>query len=219
MPHNSRNCLDSNLEFGMRNGEFGMKNIPNSEFRTPNFAVSAWFVACCVSLVTGLTGCESFQRKFTRKPTTPGVKPSPVLYFEDYSQSMTPVDRYRKHYIIFEYWNGELIGAFGENNLNPKRLKRSSKDALDELRTMRRLLADDFGTGLDLLIDERASVDRQIQQDGVPASRASAVVRVLESQISRIHHEFYWRGIEEHLKPRAQGPAAAVSTGSDARTP
>jgi len=219
MPHNSRNYLDSNLEFGMRNGEFGMKNIPNSEFRTPNFAVSAWFVACCVLLVTGLTGCESFQRKFTRKPTTPGVKPSPVLHFEDYSQSMTPVDRYRKHYIIFEYWNGELIGALGESNPNPKRLKRASKDALEELRTMRRLVADHLGAGLEPLIDERASVDRQIQQDGVSASRLSVVARALESQMRRIHREFYWRNIEEHLKPQAQGPAAAASTGSDARTP
>ncbi len=164
-------------------------------------------------------GCESFQRKFVRKSATPKSAPSPIISFEDYSQSMTPVDRYRKHYIIFEYWNGELIGAINQSNPNPKRLKRASKDALDELRTMRRLVADEFGAGLDPLIDERASLDRQIQQDSAPASRASSMVRTLESQMSRIHHEFYWRNIEEHLKPKAQSPAVGASAGSDARTP
>src|SRR3989338_2542689 len=44
-----------------------MKITPNSEFRTPNCAVSAWFVACCLSLVAAV-GCG---KPMSQKPSAP----------------------------------------------------------------------------------------------------------------------------------------------------
>jgi len=54
-------------ELGIRNVEFGMKNIPNFGLRTPNSAVSAWLVACCLSLVAA-GGCS--------KPVSKTVPPT-----------------------------------------------------------------------------------------------------------------------------------------------
>src|SRR3989338_4315802 len=44
-----------------------MKITPNSEFRTPNCAVSAWFVACCLCLVAAV-GCG---KPMSQKPSSP----------------------------------------------------------------------------------------------------------------------------------------------------
>jgi hypothetical protein len=54
---------------------------------------------------------------------------------------------------------------------------------------------------LDPIIEERESLDRQIQQEAVSASRAPAVVRILQAHMDRIHRDFFWRDVENHLKP------------------
>src|SRR3989338_3549725 len=132
----------------MRNGEFGMKKIPHSALHTPHCAVSVWIVACCLSLVAALTGCESLQRKLTRKKK-PQPPPAPVTVFQDYSAAMTPLDRYQKHYAIFDYWNAGLLAALEARPLNPKRVTLASTAALGELETMRTLLTESAAARLD----------------------------------------------------------------------
>jgi len=153
---------------------------------------------CLLLAVT--TGCESFQRKFTRKPKHPPPLPSPIITFQDYTRAMTPLDRYRKHYLIFDYWNDELLDALTGNTPNLKRLKRASTEALGELETMRELVADDRAASLEPLIEERAKIDRQLQHGTLSLSQTSAVSRVLEAQTRQIQREFFWRDIEDHLK-------------------
>src|SRR3989338_4082285 len=139
-------------------------------------------VACCVLLVAVLTGCESLQRKFTRKPRHAPPAPSPIISFQDYSRAMTPLDRYRKHYMMFDYWNEELIEALHSSPINPKRFKRASSEALEELKTMSHLVVDDVSVRLTPLIDERAKIDRELQGAGFNTSQANPLGRMLEAQ-------------------------------------
>ena len=161
-------------------------------------------VACSLWLAAGLTGCESLQRKFTRKPKHATAAPSPIISFQDYSRAMTPLDRYRKHYMMFDYWNEGLIEALQSNPINPKRFKRSSSEALEELKTMSNLVVDDVAARLAPLIEERAKIDRDLQRAGFNTSQANVLGRTLEAQTRQIHREFFWRDVEDHLKP--QGP-------------
>ena len=152
------------------------------------------------SLLTVLVGCESLARKITRKPKNPPPAPSPIIQFQDYTRSMTPLDRYRKHYMIFDYWNEEFIETLRSSSMNEKRLARASTEALGELRTLQGLLREDKGASLAPLLQEREAIDRQVQLGVVGTLQATTTLRVLESQSRQMHRDFFWRDVQDHLK-------------------
>lgn len=178
-----------------------MENIPNSSLRTPNFAMSTWLVACCLLLVAALTGCESLQRKLTRKKKTQ-PPPAPVTVFQDYSAAMTPLARYQKHYAIFDYWNAGLLAALEARPLNPKRVTLASTEALGELETMNTLLTEAAAARLDPLVKEQTKIHREVLSPGLDAYRSATVARRLEAHTRSIHRDFFWRKIQDELKPK-----------------
>jgi len=155
----------------------------------------------CGALVAVLTGCESFQRKFTRKPKHPGPPPAPIISFQDYTGAMTPMERYRKHYLMFDYWNDELLNALQEASPSPKRLKRSSTEALNELTALRGLLVEEQAAPLDRFVEKRARINERLQGGALHQTQASILWRELESQTRRIERDFSWRDVEDYLKP------------------
>ena len=169
-----------------------------------------YLVACSLLLVAVLsTGCESLQRKLTRKSNHPAPPPSPIIQFQDYTRTLTPLDRYRKHYLMFDYWNSELISALQGSSLNPKRVRRASMESLAELNTMKGLLADDVAARLAPVIEERAKIDHRLQSGSFGAAEASPVWRALEFQTRQVNREFFWRDVEEHLNASPQDESTA----------
>ena len=114
---------------------------------------------------------------------------------------MTPLDRYRKHYMVFDYWNDELMEALQSPPQNPKRFRRASTEALAELETMKDLVVDEMAARLTPLIEERAAIDHELQGGGFSASQAPTLVRRLESQTRELQRGFFWRDVEDRLKP------------------
>ena len=151
-------------------------------------------------MLIGLTGCEGLSRKFTRKPKHPHPPPAPVIQFLDYSKAMTPLDRYRKHYLMFDYWNETLIDALQGQSPNPKRYRRASTEALGEMETIKGLVSEELAARLAPLIGERVWIDRQLQSGGFAAHQASAVRQALEAQTREFERGFHWRDVEDHLK-------------------
>jgi hypothetical protein len=113
---------------------------------------------------------------------------------------MTPLDRYRKHYAIFDYWSDALLAALEVRTPNPKRIKLAATEALGELETMKGLLNDEVAARLDPLLKEQAKIHSVLLSPGFDASRAEAIKRRLESQTRSIHREFYWRKVQDQLK-------------------
>ena len=142
------------------------------------------------------------QRKFTRKPKFSTERKTPIINFQDYSGAMTPLDRYRKHALMFDYWNDQLLEELGTPSSSPKRLKHASGEALTELKTLCQLLADEPAARLSPLVEERATLDAQIQSGGVAAIQVGVLRRQLESQTRQIERDFSsWRKMEDQLKP------------------
>lgn len=156
--------------------------------------------ACCLLLSAALTGCESLERKFTRKPKHPAAPGTPIIHFQDYTQAMTPVDRYRKHYLMFGYWNDELLATLQDAHPSPKRLKRSSTESLEELTTLRGLLSEEKAAMLGRFVEERVTLNEQLQGGDINQLRASILRRELESQTRLIQRDFFWRDVEDQLK-------------------
>ena len=74
----------------------------------------AHVVAVCAAALLGagaLSGCESLREKFIRKPKGPTERPQAIFRFLDYTKIITPVDRYRKHAMLFDYWTADLANA------------------------------------------------------------------------------------------------------------
>jgi hypothetical protein len=137
----------------------------------------------------------------TRKKK-PQLPPAPVTIFQDYSAAMTPLDRYQKHYAIFDYWNAGLLAALDARPINPKRIKLASAEALGELETMKGLLTEAAAAGLEPLVKEQAEINRAVLSPGFDAYRSDVVKRRLEAQTRAIHREFFWRKIQDQLKER-----------------
>ena len=170
---------------------------------------------CCVLSV----GCESLQRKLTRKPKVP-PPPTPIIQFEDYSKAMTPIDRYRKHYLLFDYWNQELMDALMSVPLNPKRLVRASMESLTELRSLQNLLAAETADRIVRVIREREAIDRRLENSSFSIVQANPLVRTIDAQTRQIRREFFWRNVQYYLKdpanerqPETQSPHIGAAQG------
>ena len=163
-------------------------------------------------LMLALTGCESLQRKLTRKPKHPAAAPGPIINFQDYSRAMTPLDRYRKHYLIFDYWNGELLAGLSAHPLNPKRYKHASSESLAELQTMQNLLSEETAGRMSPVIERRAKLNRQLQSPAFSEAQSAITARDVEQQTLQIHRDFFWRNVEDQLKPPSatSGPDAGA---------
>ncbi len=152
-------------------------------------------------LAMSVSGCESLQRKLTRRSKRPKPAPTPIINFQDYSKALTPLDRYRKHYLIFDYWHEDLLEALGRQPLNPKRVRIASTESLAELGALQQLLGEEAAATLAALLEERAGLDRQLQAGLLNGTQASSLQRRFEQQGRRINREFFWRDIEDQLKP------------------
>ena len=155
---------------------------------------------CCLLLVNG---CEGLQKKFIRKSKKPLERPTPIVNFQDYTRTMTPLDRYRKHALIFDYWNDELIDALGPSGSNPKRIKRASAEALQELATLQQVLQDEQAAWLQPLLDERRRLDARLQRATYAPSHTDQIRRDVERQTRLFERQFSWQDMQDHLKSQA----------------
>ena len=130
---------------------------------------------------------------------------------------MTPADRYRKHYLMFDYWNGELMDGLRAKPLNAKRIKLASSEALNEMTTLRSLMAEDSEGQFAPLVERRTRINQEVQAGRVSELTANAFWHELETQSRTLHRDLFWRKVQDRLKP-AQAPAAPApsSTGAPA---
>ena len=163
--------------------------------------------AYCLVLSAGM-GCESFQRKFIRKPKTV-ERPTAIVNFQDYTHAMTPLDRYRKHYALFDYWNAQLLEELQAREPNAKRARDASAEALQELRTLQGLLQDADAAGVARFIHEREPLDRELRRGSYAASGLSSMAQALERHSRQIHRDLYWRDVQDRLKEDATPHARA----------
>jgi hypothetical protein len=145
------------------------------------------------------TGCEAIVKKFTRKPKHASARPSPVISFQDYSAGATPQERYRKHYLLFEYWNAELMDELQRAMMNAKRARRASGEAVQELRELRGLLQEPQRAMIDPVIDQRQRLDGQLKADVLTAAQRESAGRLLERQTRQLHRGLSPRKVEDKL--------------------
>ena len=168
---------------------------------------AALLTAVCCLLSAGL-GCEGWQKKFVRRSKKAPERPSPIVNFQDYTRTMTPLDRYRKHALMFDYWNDELIEALGPGGSNEKRIKRASAEALQELTTLAGVLQPDYAAQLQPMVEARRRLNAQLQRGTYVPSQQDQLRRSVEMQTRKFERQFSWQDVQDHLNPLDGGAAA-----------
>ena len=159
------------------------------------------------------TGCtDAMMKKFVRQPKAQ-PRPSPIVQFDEYAASTSPLDLYRKHATVFEYWNAELLDALLPTANNSKRVKRASQESLRQLEAMVQLLADASAGQVQPLLEERRKLDRQLQDQVDDHAQAALLRQSLELQQRRLHRYMAVGKVTDHLRAAASTvPRVAVQT-------
>ena len=173
---------------------------PSTRSSTSSTTAAAALVCAAACGFLG-AGCESLQQKFVRKRKTPLPAPTPIVQFEDYSRALTPLDRYRKHAVLFDYWNNELLETLNSRSLNAKRLRRASADSLAELRVLQGLLEEPTADRMAPLVKDRDRLNEQLQRGVLNEPQARLLEQQADAHGRRLHQEFFWRDVQDKLKP------------------
>ena len=71
---------------------------------------------------------------------------------------------------------------------------------------MQGLLSDDRAARMSPVIEQRLKLDQQLRSPAFGASQSPIVSRTVEQQTLKIHRDFFWRDVEDELKPSAAAP-------------
>lgn len=157
------------------------------------------FMIFLLGLVLELAGCESFGRKFARKPTKPRKPEEMVLAPEDYSQQMPNKEElYRQYYLYWQSWQDELIYSLGSDS-NRKKALECIIEAEKNLANMRGMLADQLQVKLDTFIVSLGRLKEDIIRDEyfTGAAEYTGTAERIGREVSR---GFSYSKIRDYLK-------------------
>lgn len=150
-------------------------------------------------LVTALTGCEAFVRKFTRKPKKEDLpKEEMVLEPQEYiTEAKSKEEQYREYFLFWKSWQDELINYLTPN-ANHKKQVDAIEEAVKNLTDLRAMLNQEKQAGLDIYINQLNALKESIEGDfyGAQISRNSQVAQRIKRNILR---DFYYAKIKDSL--------------------
>lgn len=117
-------------------------------------------------LVTVLTGCEAFVRKFTRKPKKEDLpKEEMVLEPQEYiSEPRSKEEQYQEYFLFWKSWQDELINSLSPN-ANHKKQIDSIEEAVKNLTDLEVMLTQEKQTALDTYISQLNTLREDIEND------------------------------------------------------
>ena len=73
-----------------------------------------WRYAAIILLCVSIAGCAGMQRKFARKKKQE-EKSLPIVTTYDYAKEQRVDELYKKRFLFWKSWQGELIDRMGDN--------------------------------------------------------------------------------------------------------
>ncbi len=151
-------------------------------------------------LLVGLTGCDAFVRKFTRKPKKENLPQEEMVVapVEYQAPVMTNQDLYRQYFLYWKSWQDELIDALMPK-ANRKKQIDCAEQAVSNLEQLRLLLDEARQKKLDIQINQlkylKDSITKDIYGDKFSSARATA-----EQAKRNILRDFSYQKIKDYLK-------------------
>ena len=156
------------------------------------------FLLLCFLLPT-LVGCESFVRKFTRKPKKPDAAVEMILIPEEYKgPNMTKEELYRQYFLYWKYWQDELINALTYKASLKKKID-CAQETLKNLVNMKMMLVLEEQKNLDAYISKLTDLLSSMKNDTY-GTNDNRNLQVAERIKSGIQQEFIYPKIKNYLK-------------------
>jgi hypothetical protein len=149
-------------------------------------------------LVISVTGCESFVRKFTRKPKDKIKAEELVLIPEEYKPpKLSKEEKYRDTFFFWKNWHDELINYLSSSDSHKKQID-CAKETINSFQALRLLLNADKQKSLDIYLNKMDILKSQISED-VYGSELSSLRSDAEKLKRYIEREFYYGKVKKCL--------------------
>ena len=146
-------------------------------------------------LAMTLTGCDSIQRKFTRKKKE--TKPIPRLYQLKKYDVKPSAELYSKHYAYWQSWMSELIQDLGDNH---KKDVRCIDEALSQLHDMQNILVQEKADALTKHIRRIEEAREIIIKEGLSQYNRNQIIMTLEREDRTVKSEFAVARIKDNIR-------------------
>lgn len=147
-----------------------------------------------IGMLSGLAGCASLKKKFTRKK---GSK-KPKVYFQVKKYDIKPSpELYEKHYIFWINWHKELVEELGRNF---KSDIRSSQEAIGNLEDMQALLVDEKAEALEPHIEDIRQAKLIIDRHNMTKQNETRIRNILNREYRSIKREFSPKKISKYIR-------------------
>ncbi|MCX5707072.1 MAG: hypothetical protein NTW13_05410 [Candidatus Omnitrophica bacterium] len=159
------------------------------------------FIIFCglLAMVCELTGCEAFNRKFTRKPKKSDQSVEMVLAPEEYKgPQMSKEELYRQYLLFWRSWQDELINTLVQNT-SYKKKNDCTEQAVKNLIGMRGMLDETKQRQLDIYLKQMTDLQSSFKSDVYGASSSNYRQRV-EGVRRNILEKFSYSDIKNDLR-------------------
>jgi len=157
-----------------------------------------WRYAAIILLCVSIAGCAGMQRKFARKKKQE-EKSLPIVTTYDYAKEQRVDELYKKRFLFWKSWQGELIDRMGDNY---KKRTECYYELMQNLLEMQKYLNDQKYNELGVFITEIKSVDPDVKKIDLRGSEQYRITQVLEKTKRLIDKRFSYTKVKDFLELR-----------------
>ncbi len=157
-----------------------------------------WRYAVIILLCASIAGCAGMQRKFARKKQKE-EKPLPIVTTYDYAKEQRVDELYKKRFLFWKSWQGELIDRMGDNY---KKRTECYDELVQNLTEMQKYLNDEKYKELEVFITEIKSVNPDVKKIDLRGSEQYRITQLLEKTKRLIDKRFSYTKVKNFLELR-----------------
>jgi hypothetical protein len=151
-----------------------------------------------IFLVTALslTGCASLKEKFIpKKKEEETTMRYQVVRTYDVHPSL---ELYTKRYIFWKNWQRELLEVLRDDN--QKKVRVAAEQAVSNLYDMKRMLVDEKGDELQLVIDDMVKVEDTIRAQKVTQGNRTRLRKQIEQVGRQVKRNFSYTKVGDYIR-------------------
>lgn len=162
---------------------------------------SGLLILLLVIFIFSSSGCESFRRKFIRKPKEKPRTEDMVIVPKDYSQLQLPVDKaYTQYYTYWKAWHNELLTFLAEGT-SKKKIISCFEQTILNLNRMKDLLENEEKINLlEKYVDETVSLAQEVKEKTLMMIMTNRIKNQSLRLLRNIQRDFSFSKVRDDLK-------------------
>ena len=146
-------------------------------------------------------GCESFRKKFVRKPKKEREEGDMIITPKDYSaQQLSSSEAYKQYYTYWKAWQDELVGIL-KKGVSKKKIMSCFEQAILNLNRMKELISSEEKIkSLEDYIAKLSTMESEVRGKEFAMISINSLRVESERLLRSIHRDFSFSKVEGSLK-------------------